>query len=57
MPKRQQFAPRDWRRRPRDELASLIDEIRREAVVRHLSVAEWKQLDRMRRRLREQAAA
>jgi len=45
-------APRQTHRRrlPPSELADLILQIRRTAAHRHLSVQEWRMLDRMRRR-------
>jgi hypothetical protein len=49
--------PRDWRHRSPVELETLIDQIRRAAVVRHVTVAEWKVADRVRKRLKEQTAA
>lgn len=39
-----------WRKLPPAELEALINKIRRSAVERHLSAAEWRQLDRMRKR-------
>ena len=46
-------APRQthWLQLPPSELAHLILQIRHTAVHRHLSVQEWRMLDRMRRRL------
>jgi hypothetical protein len=38
-----------WRHLPAAELADLI-RVQRSAVHRHLSLREWRQLDRMRRR-------
>jgi hypothetical protein len=45
-------APRQthWRRLPRSELADRILQLQRTAAHRHLSVQEWRRLDRMRRR-------
>jgi len=45
-------APRQthWRRLPLSELADQILQIQRTAAHRHLSVQEWRMLDRMRRR-------
>ena len=40
-----------WRRLPPSELADQILQIKRTAVHQHLSVQEWRMLDRMRRRL------
>jgi tRNA A37 methylthiotransferase MiaB len=39
-----------WRDLPPSELADQILQIRRTAPHRHLSVQEWRTLDRMRRR-------
>jgi hypothetical protein len=39
-----------WRRLPLSELADQILQIQRTAAHRHLSVQEWRMLDRMRRR-------
>ena len=39
-----------WRRLPLSELADQILQIQRTAVHQHLSVQEWRMLDRMRRR-------
>jgi hypothetical protein len=41
----------NWRKLPAHDLEDRILQIRRAAVRQHLNVAEWKQLDRMRRRL------
>jgi hypothetical protein len=41
---------RGWRRLSLTELEVVITKIRREAVHRHLSVGEWRRLDRMRKR-------
>jgi hypothetical protein len=42
---------RRWRRVPADILAQLILETRRRAAREHLSPAEWRELNLMRRRL------
>jgi hypothetical protein len=41
-----------WRKLPLAELEALINETRRSAVRQHLSEAEWRRLDRMRKRAR-----
>jgi hypothetical protein len=42
---------RRWRRLPADLLDQLIFQVRRQSANRHLSPAEWHELDLMRRRL------
>jgi hypothetical protein len=42
---------RGWRRLPPVDLETLILTIRRSAVDHRLSLSEWQQLDRMRKRL------
>jgi hypothetical protein len=45
-----QATMRGWRRLPPADLETLIVRFRREAVRRHLSDAEWRLVDRMRKR-------
>jgi hypothetical protein len=42
----------DWRRLPLEPLEERVTACRREAVRRVLSLAEWRQLDRMRDQMR-----
>jgi hypothetical protein len=42
---------RGWRRLPPADLETLVLQVRRSSVNRHLSVGEWRELDRMRARL------
>jgi hypothetical protein len=41
---------KDWRRLPAAELQDLIQKIRRAAVRQHLTIEQWKVVDRMRGR-------
>jgi hypothetical protein len=49
----QRVNTRGWRRLPPADLENLILAVRRSAVRHHLSSAGWRQVDRMRRRLRQ----
>lgn len=41
----------NWHKLPVRDLEDRIIQIRRAAARQHLNIADWKQLDRMRRRL------
>jgi hypothetical protein len=41
---------RGWRRLPPPDLETLILQVQRSAVHRHLTPGEWRELDRMRQR-------
>jgi hypothetical protein len=46
----------DWHKLPVHDLQDRNVQIRRAAVWQHLNIADWKQLDRMRRRLTKLSA-